>query len=132
MPIRQYSLTENQLQQYQNHSYEYLVLSWFLMAGWEVSKPSVDLGRKIDVQILDGRKPYFIQVKSLDTVDDNIVIENKWKGSDIDYVIYFSKRADWGYIIPAFSEEKKYLKDSEHIKFHPHPKNFLKAFTRLK
>ncbi len=131
MPIRQYSLTENQLQQYQNHSYEYLVLSWLLMAGWEASKPSVDLGRKIDVQILDGRKPYFIQVKSLDTVDENIVIENKWKRSDIDYVIYFSKKADWGYIVPAFKEHEQYLKNPKHIKFHQHPKNFTKAFREV-
>ncbi len=131
MPVPQTSLKEQILTQYKNHSYEYLLLSWLLMGGWEASKPSVDLGLKTDVQVSDGRILYRIQVKSLDSLDDNIIVENKWNDVDIDFVVYFSKNADWGYIAPAFKEKKKSLKSPDHIRFHQHPKCFLKAFTKI-
>lgn len=131
MPVRKTALKEQTLIQYKNHSYEYLLLSWLLMGGWEASKPSVDLGLKTDVQVSDGRILYRIQVKSLDSTDENILVENKWEDADIDFVVYFSKNADWGYIAPAFKEKRKQLKSSNHIRFHQHPKCFLKAFSKV-
>lgn len=131
MPVRQTALKEQTLSQYKNHSYEFLLLSWLLMDGWEASKPSVDLGLKTDVQVSDGRILYRIQVKSLDSYDENIIVENKWEDVDIDYIVYFSKNADWGYITPAFKEKLKKLKSPNHIRFHQHPKNFLKAFNMI-
>jgi len=131
MPVRKTALKEQTLTQYKNHSYEYLLLSWLLMGGWEASKPSVDLGLKTDVQVSDGRILYRIQVKSLDCIDDNILVENQWGDVDIDFVVYFSKNEDWGYITPAFKEKKKSLKSLDHIRFHQHPKCFLKAFSKI-
>ncbi|MCH4248593.1 MAG: hypothetical protein LKF82_12330 [Acinetobacter populi] len=130
MPIHQRALKEQTLIQYKNHSYEFLLLSWLLMGGWEASKPSVDLGLKTDVQVSDGRTLYRIQVKSLDSIDDNIIVENMWGDVDIDYIVYFSKNADWGYITPAFKEKRKQLKSSNHIRFHQHPKCFLNVLAQ--
>lgn len=131
MPARQTKIKEQTLSQYKNHSYEFLLLSWLLMGGWEASKPSVDLGLKTDVQVSDGRTLYRIQVKSLDCIDDEIIVENKWDDADIDFIVYFSKNADWGYITPAFKEKRKHLKADGHIRFHQHPKAFLKAFEKI-
>ena len=94
MPVRQTALKEQTLSQYKNHSYEFLLLSWLLSDGWDASMPSLDVYAKTDIQILDGRTLYRIQVKSLDSANDNIVVENKWDDADIDYVIYFSRNAE--------------------------------------
>lgn len=133
MPIRKTPLHENTLSHYQNHSFEYMLLAWLLNGGWEASKPSVDLGSKTDVQVSDGMKLYRIQVKCLDTPDDNIKVENKWKNAPtpIDYVVYFSKRAKWGYILPAFQCSKKSLKSEGHIRFEQNPEDFLRAFENV-
>lgn len=130
MPVRQTALKEQTLSQYKNHSYEFLLLSWLLSNGWDASMPSLDIYAKTDIQILDGRTVYRIQVKSLDSANDNIVVDNKWDDADIDYVIYFSRNAEWGYIIPAFKEKRRNLKSDNHIRFHQHPTNFLKAFSK--
>lgn len=131
MPIRVSALKEQTLTQYKNHSYEFLLLSWLLHGGWEVSKPSVDLGLKTDVLILDGKTSYRLQVKCLDSIDENVMVENKWGDVEINYVVYFSKNADWGYIAHPFKEKHKRLNSSDHIRFHQHPKNFLKAFNKI-
>ncbi|MDO4427804.1 MAG: hypothetical protein Q4B88_06715 [Moraxella sp.] len=130
MPVRKTAISETTLSHYQNHSYEYMLLSWLLQGGWEASKPSVDLGSKTDVQITDGKTLYRIQVKCLDTADENITVENKWQGVDIDYVVYFSKKADWGYILPAFKERSVKLMEKG-SRFHQHPKKFLKVFNKI-
>lgn len=129
MPIRQTAIQEKTLSHYQNHSFEYLLLSWLLKGGWEASKPSVDLGAKTDVQIIDGKKVYRIQVKCLDTAEENTNVQNMWKGVDIDYVVYFSKKSHWGYILPAFKENQANL-IAKGKRFHQNPENFLKVFAK--
>lgn len=131
MPVRQTALKDQALSTYRNHSYEYLLLSWLLRAGWDASMPSLDVYAKTDIQILDGRTLYRIQVKSLESADENIQVENRWGDVDIDYVIYFSRSAEWGYIAPAFKETNRALKSPGHIRFHQHPNSFLKAFTTI-
>lgn len=133
MPVRQTALKEQTLSQYKQHSYEFLLLSWLLSGGWDASMPSLDLYAKTDIQILDGRKVYRIQVKSLDSPNDNIVVENKWNDADIDFVVYFSRNtnANWGYIIPAFKEKRKRLKSFGHIHFNQNPEDFLAAFAKI-
>jgi hypothetical protein len=73
---------------------------------------------------------YRIQVKTLESSDDHIRVNNQWKDADIDYVVYFSHSAPWGYILPAFEESSVVLKDKG-IRFHQHPKHFLKAFSSI-
>jgi len=38
--------------------------------------------------------------------DESTMVENKWKGVNIDYVIYFSRVGEWGYIAPAFNKNR--------------------------
>lgn len=130
MPIRKTAMQEITLKQYQNHSYEFLLLSWLLKGGWEASKPSVDLGAKTDVQVIDGKNVYRIQVKCLDTDDDNLKVQNMWKGVEIDYVVFFSKKSHWGYILPAFEANHANLQ-AKGKRFHQNPENFLKIFAKM-
>lgn len=87
MPVRKTAISETTLSQYQNHSYEYMLLSWLLQGGWEASKPSVDLGSKTDVQITDGKTLYRIQVKCLDTTDE--ILQWKINGKEQILIMWF-------------------------------------------
>lgn len=93
--------------------------------------PAIDHGKKTDLVISDGRDYYSIQVKSIESDNESIKVENKWKGVKIDFIIYFSRTRNWGYITPAFEENRKHLNAPGHIRFHNHPKNFLKAFSKI-
>ena len=93
--------------------------------------PMIDHGQKTDVVISDGSTFYRIQVKSIESNDESIVVENKWGHVNIDYVVYFSRNGNWGYIARPFSQRKKRLNSPEHIRFHQHPKNFMKAFGQI-
>lgn len=86
---------------------------------------------KTDLVVADDNRFYRIQVKSLQSSSENVVVENKWRGVKIDYVVYFSMEAEWGYITPAFREESRPLNSPGHIRFHKHPTNFLKAFKKM-
>jgi hypothetical protein len=81
--------------------------------------------------IADDTNYYRIQVKSIESDNESIKVENRWKGAKIDYVVFFSRAGDWGYIMPAFQESFKRLNADGHIRFHAHPKNFLKAFKKI-
>jgi hypothetical protein len=97
--------------------------------GWDVFMPMIDHGLKTDFVISGGDTFYRIQVKSIVSDDESTVVENKWGKASIDYVIYFSKAGDWGYITPPFRQCRKKLNSKGHIRFHQHPKNFVKAFN---
>lgn len=130
MPIKSKLISKEARKYYENTSFEHLVSTWLQRDGWEVYAPYVDHGAKTDVLISDGNHFYRIQVKSVDTSDENIVVLPQWsEEDDIDFVIYFSKRADWGYITPKYSTRRK-LKHPEHIRFHQQAKNFKKAFDK--
>lgn len=114
---------------YKSISYETLLASWFLQDGWEVFMPLIDHGMKTDVLISDGARFYRIQVKSVETLEDDISVESQWGDVDINYVVYFSRIGNWGYIAPPFRGRRK-LNHPEHLRFHQHPKNFIKMFDR--
>lgn len=114
---------------YKSISYETLLASWFLQDGWEVFMPLIDHGMKTDVLISDGSRFYRIQVKSVESLDDDITVESQWADVEIDYVVYFSRLGNWGYITPPFRGRRK-LNHQAHLRFHQHPKNFIKAFDR--
>lgn len=124
------NIPESQLKNYISLSYEMLAQAWLTKAGFEAQLITADFGKKTDLIVFDGRKQYRIQIKSITTMTENLKVENEWKGADIDYVIYFNKIEDWGYIAPAFSESKRLLNHKSHIRFHQHPKNFIKAFEK--
>lgn len=131
MPIKNSNIKEQTLAAHKQLSYESVVAAWLLGDGWEVLIPAIDHGKKTDLVVADDAHYYRIQVKSIDSNDESIKVENKWKGAKIDYVIYFSRAGEWGYIMPAFQENSKRLNAAGHIRFHAHPTNFLKAFKKI-
>lgn len=131
MPVRNTVIKEQTLAAHKQLSYENLIAAWLMSDGWEVLIPAIDHGMKTDLVIADDRTFYRIQVKSIESSDEATNVENKWRDAKIDYVIYFSRNAEWGYITPAFQENKKPLNSPGHIRFHMHPKNFLKAFKKI-
>jgi hypothetical protein len=60
-----------------------------------------------------------------------MVVENKWGDANIDYLIYFSRVGNWGYVTSPFNQNKKRLNASGHIRFHQPQKNFVKALTLI-
>jgi hypothetical protein len=131
MPVKNSSIKLQTLAAHKQLSYENLVAAWLLWDGWEVLIPAIDHGKKTDLVVADDNNYYRIQVKSIESKDETIKVENKWKGAKIDYVIFFSRAEEWGYIMPAFQESYKRLNAEGHIRFHAHPNNFLKAFKKI-
>lgn len=131
MPIINTPINEHALAAHKQLSFENLVAAWLMSDGWEVLIPAIDHGKKTDLVIADDTSYYRIQVKSIESSDEATIVENKWEGSKIDYVIYFTRNGEWGYITPAFQERRKQLNSVGHIRFHKHPTNFLKAFKKI-
>jgi hypothetical protein len=86
---------------------------------------------KTDLLIGDGTEFYRIQIKTVESSDENHIVENKWGDANIDFVIYFSRTANWGYIAKPFTEKRKVLNAADNIRFHQHAKPFIKAFNRI-
>lgn len=131
MPVRNGTLEPPTLAVYQQLSYESLVTSWLINGGWEVFHPVVDHDAKTDILAADKCNHYRIQIKTLASAHETIRVENKWKNAKIDYVIYFSRSSDWGYIVPAFEQNRKRLNDPSHIKFSHSSTSFLEAFEKI-
>lgn len=131
MPVKNAVLKQTTLAAHKQLSYEQLLSAWLLSDGWEVLIPVIDHGKKTDLVVADDDNFYRIQVKSLQTKDESIRVENKWQGAKIDYVVYFSTLGDWGYIAPAFTEANRPLNSQGHIRFCAYPENFLRAFKRI-
>lgn len=131
MPILNANLKPTTLAAHHQLSFEQQVAAWLSSAGWEVLVPTVDHGRKTDLVIADDGDYYRIQIKSVQARTPNIRVENKWRGARLDYVIYFSTLADWGFITPAFPETSRPLDAPGHARFHTHRTNFLKVFRQV-
>jgi len=131
MPTKNAQRTIPAYQYYKNTSFETLAASWFTFDGWEVFVPMIDYDMKTDLLISDGKNFYRIQVKTIESCDENHIVENKWGNADINYVIYFSRNDNWGYIAKPFKERQKRLNSPEHIRFHQHHKPFIKAFEKI-
>jgi hypothetical protein len=131
MPVKhiQRSIPANQY--YRNTSFETLAASWFTFDGWEVFIPATDHDMKTDLLVSDGRNYYRIQIKTVDTFDETIMVNNMWRDKKIDFVIYFSTKTNWGYIAKAFCQRKKRINHPDHIRFHRDAKPFMKAFSRI-
>jgi len=96
--------------------------------GWQVFTPLLDHGHKIDLLLSDGKEYYPIQVKAIESVDEHVAIDNKWKGSAVRLVVYFAKNSNWGYIIPAFDTNRKKLDSAGGERFQQTKNSFLRAF----
>jgi len=116
---------------YKNVSFETLVASWFTNDGWEVFLPMIDHDMKTEFLVFNDGQFLRIQVKTVDTNDEGCCVENKWGDIDIDYVIYFSKIDNWGYITKPFKQKRRRLNSGDHIRFHQHAKPFIRAFELI-
>ncbi|MDP4530386.1 group I intron-associated PD-(D/E)XK endonuclease [Alkalimonas delamerensis] len=133
MPLKSSALASEHQRHYQSHSFEQYAAGLFMADGWEVFQPALDHGRKTDLVISDGDVFYRVQIKSLETTDESVLVKNLWKNSDtkIDYVIYFSQKGNWGYIIKPFAGKQRSLKCAGGVRFHKHPRHFAQAFAKI-
>jgi len=131
MPVKNQAPKNSAVKHYENISFETLAASWLLNDGWDVFQPMIDHGMKTDLLIADGTKHYRIQIKTLESNNEDVVVQNMWGDANIDFVIYFSKHDNWGYLAKPFKQRSKPLKSEDHIRFHKHPKPFAKAFESI-
>lgn len=131
MPRRLTATKEGTHQALKNISYESIVISWLMQDGWQVFTPILDNGHQTDILISDGPNYHRIQVKTVEACGDDHVIENRWKDSNVDVVVFFARNSNWGYVMPAFKENKRKLNFDGHQKFHENKNEFLKAFHKL-
>ena len=96
--------------------------------GWQVFFPLLDAAHAVDLIASDGPKSYRLQIKTLESQDEDRRVPNDWKGKHIDYVIYFAQRSNWGYVCPAFASNQKRLNDPAHKRFLQNPRSFSAAF----
>lgn len=99
--------------------------------GWQVFIPMLDNGHQTDILISDGPNYHRIQVKTVEAAGEDHFVENRWKDSNVDVVIFFARNSTWGYITPAFTEKKQKLNALGHQRFNQTKKEFLKAFHKL-
>ncbi len=89
MPRRQTKTPPKTHQAMKNVSFEMVVASNLMQDGWQVFTPILDHGHQTDLLISDGPNYYRVQVKTVAAKGDDHVVENHWKDSDVDVVIYF-------------------------------------------
>ena len=131
MPRRLTVTKEGTRQTLKNVSHELKVASWLMRDGWQVFTPVLDNGHATDILISDGPKYYRLQIKTVDAGSEDQSVTNKWKGSDVDLVIYFARNSNWGYIVPAFDTDKRKLNAGGHLKFMDNKNDFLVAFHQV-
>jgi len=131
MPRRLTQTKEQTHQALKNSSYESEVVSWLMQDGWQVFLPVLDHGHQTDILISDGPNYYRIQVKTVGATNDNHEVHNQWKNSNVDCVVFFARNSNWGYISPAFKEDKRPINHDSHQKFEKNKNAFLKAFHKI-
>jgi hypothetical protein len=109
MPRRMTSTKSGTHQVLKNSSFESMVISWLMQDGWQVFTPILDNGHQTDILISDGPNYHRIQVKTVEATGEDHVVENRWKESNVDVVIVFARNSTWGYVMPAFSQNRKKL-----------------------
>ena len=131
MPRRMTATKNGTHQVLKNSSFESMVVSWLMQDGWQVFVPILDNGHQTDILISDGPNYHRIQVKTVEASGDDHVVENRWKNSNVDVVVFFARNSNWGYVTPAFSQNKRKLNSDGHQKFVQNKNEFLKAFHKL-
>ena len=131
MPRRMTATKTGTHQVLKNLSFESMVVSWLMQDGWQIFIPILDNGHQTDILISDGPNYHRIQVKTVEASGDDHIVENRWKNSNVDVVVFFARNSNWGYVLPAFSEKKRKLNADGHLKFVQGKNEFLKAFHKL-
>ena len=131
MPRRMTSTKNGTHQVLKNSSFESMVVSWLMQGGWQVFIPILDNGHQTDILISDGPNYHRLQIKTVEASGEDHVVENRWKDSNVDVVVFFARNSTWGYITPAFTQNKQKLNKDGHQRFNQTKKEFLKAFHKL-
>ena len=131
MPRRMTANKEGTHKVLKNSSFESLVVSWLMQDGWQVFLPVLDNGHQTDILISDGPNFYRVQVKTVEATGEDNELENRWKDSNVDVVVAFAKNTNWGYVMPAFSQNKRKMNSEGHQKFDQSKNEFLKAFHKI-
>jgi len=131
MPRRMTNTKSGTHQVLKNSSFESMVVSWLMQDGWQVFTPMLDNGHQTDILISDGPNYHRIQVKTVEATGEDHTVENRWKDSNVDVVVFFARNSTWGYIAPAFQQNTKKLNSDGHQRFNQTRKEFLKAFHKL-
>ena len=131
MPRRMTSTKNGTHQNLKNSSFESMVISWLMQDGWQVFTPVLDNGHQTDILISDGPNYHRIQIKTVEASGEDHVVENRWKDSNVDVVVFFARNSTWGYIAPAFKQNKSKLNAEGHQRFNQTKNEFLKAFHKL-
>lgn len=131
MPRRMTATKNGTHQVLKNSSFESMVVSWLMQDGWQVFIPMLDNGHQTDILISDGPNYHRIQIKTVEASGDDHIVENRWKDSNVNVVVFFARNSNWGYITPAFSQNKRKLNFDGHQKFAQNKNEFLKAFHKL-
>lgn len=131
MPKLQILPPEGTLKYQRNISFEDQVGSWLLKSGWQVFYPKSDHGHKTDLLVSNGPNFYRIQVKTLEKPDCNQIVQNKWQGSFVTYVVYFIHNTDFGYVVRAFNKPQMALSRTSHIRFNTIDVDFCRAFENI-
>ena len=131
MPRRMTQTNPGTHQALKNSSFESRVVSWLMQDGWQIFTPILDNGHQTDLLISDGPNYYRIQVKTIDAKSEDQYIENRWKGSNVDCVIVFARNSNWGYVAPAFTQNRRKLNTDGHVRFQQTKNDFLKAFHKV-
>ncbi|MCP5347253.1 MAG: hypothetical protein H7A04_10400 [Pseudomonadales bacterium] len=131
MPRRMTATKDGTRKAMKNVSFESQVAGWLMQDGWQVFTPLLDNGHSTDLLVSDGPHYYRIQVKTVEATGDNHYIENKWKESYLDVVVVFARNSNWGYVMPAFTNNRRKLNFEGHQKFINSKNEFLKAFHKL-
>ena len=132
MPSRQTKTQKGTHQTLKNMSYESMVISWLMYDGWQVFSPLLDNGHQTDILISDGPNYYRIQIKTVEASGEEHLVDNRWADSHVDCVVFFARNSTWGYITPAFTEEKRPLNYPGHARFEANSRSdFLKEFHQV-
>ena len=131
MPRRMTSTKSGTHQVLKNSSFESMVVSWLMQDGWEVFTPMLDNGHQTDILISDGPNYHRIQIKTVEASGEDHIVENRWKESNVDVVVFFARNSTWGYVMPAFTENKSKLNSTGHQRFNTTKNEFLKDFHKL-
>ena len=131
MPRRMTNTKSGTHQVLKNSSFESMVVSWLMQDGWQVFTPMLDNGHQTDILISDGPNYHRIQVKTVEATGEDHAVENRWQDSNVDVIVFFARNSTWGYITPAFQQNKKKLNSDGHQRFNQTRKEFLKAFHKL-
>ncbi|GAB1270196.1 hypothetical protein NBRC116493_34500 [Aurantivibrio infirmus] len=131
MPRRLTATKDGTRQILKNSSFESLVVSWLMQDGWQVFIPILDNGHKTDILISDGPNYYRIQIKTVEAKGEDHKLENRWKEGHVDVIVAFARNANWGYVMPAFTQNQKKLNAEGHQRFNQTKNQFLKAFHKI-